>query len=109
MVLYQTTNEGAVLRIDLGTGAVQRRHVPVEPRLAGPWMVLARQGGFAMADGSYDDQSPIYGVADGPDTPAVTLAAWSEPENNGTLAPAWRRRRNPTRCGCGTTRWTASR
>jgi hypothetical protein len=87
VVLYETTNEGAVLRIDLGTGAVQRRYVPVEPRVAGPWMVLARQGGFAMADGSYDDQSPLYGVADGPDTPAVTLAAWSEHETHGTLAP----------------------
>jgi hypothetical protein len=50
-------------------------------------MALARQGGFAMADGSYDDQSPIYGVADGPDTPAVPIATWSPAETYGTLAP----------------------
>ncbi len=87
LVVYESTNEGEVLRIDLGTGTVQRRRPPLGDRaVAGPWMVLARQGGFAMADGSYDGQSPVYGVLDGPDGPATRLAEWSK-EDAGSVPP----------------------
>ena len=87
VVVYESTNDGDVLRIDLGTGAVQRRYVSVGKRVAGPWTVLARTGGFAMADGSYDDQSPIYGVLDDPSSTAVSIGTWSPAESYGTLAP----------------------
>jgi hypothetical protein len=87
LVVYESTNEGEVLRIDLGTGAIQRRRPPLGARaIAGPWVVLARQGGFAMADGSYDSQSPVYGVLDGPDGAVARLAEWSV-EDTGSVPP----------------------
>ena len=87
VVVYESTNDGDVLRIDLGTGAVQRRYVSLGPRVAGAWTVLARKGGFAIAGGSYDDQSPIYGVLDDPASAAVPIGTWTSAENYGTLAP----------------------
>ncbi len=87
VVVYISTNAGEIVRLDLGTGAVTRRLVPVEPRRAGPWMVLARRGGYALADVSYDDQSPIFGVADGPDAAPVVLGDWRTTESNGSVNP----------------------
>ena len=88
VVVYISTNDGEVLRIDLGTGAVQRRLGRSSPGRAGPWMVLARQGGYAMADGSYDDQSPIYGVADGPDGASRSDRRWPTAERRRDGGPA---------------------
>ena len=45
------------------------------------------RGGYALADVSYDDQSPIFGVADGPDAAPVVLADWQTTENNGLVNP----------------------
>jgi hypothetical protein len=87
VVVYESTNDGDVLRIDLATGDVQRRYAPVAPRVAGPWSVIGRQGGYVLSDGSYDERSPIYGVLDGPDGAAVPIAAWSSVDNGGTIAP----------------------
>jgi hypothetical protein len=87
VVVYISTNIGEILRVDLGTGAVERRLAPNEPRRAGPWVVLGRRGGFAMADASYDDQSSIYGVLDGPDGPAVPIGDWQSTENQGSASP----------------------
>jgi hypothetical protein len=87
VVVYESTNDGDVLRIDLGTGVVQRRYPSIGTRVAGAWTVLGRKGGFAMAGGSYDDQSPIYGVLDDPASAAVPIGTWTAAENYGTLAP----------------------
>jgi hypothetical protein len=87
LVIYESTNSGEVLRIDLGTGAVQRRRPPLGGRaVAGPWVVLARQGGFAIADGSYDGQSPVYGVVDGADGGVARLAEWTS-DDTGSVPP----------------------
>jgi hypothetical protein len=87
VVVYESTNEGDVLRIDLGSGDVQRRSAPVAQRVAGPWSVIGRQGGYVLSDGSYDEQSPVYGVLDGADGAAVPIVTWSSVENYGTIAP----------------------
>jgi len=82
-----STQEGEVYRIDLGSGDVQRRQMELEERRGGPWVVLARQGGFVMADASYDDQTPVYGVVDGADGAAVPIGDWQSVENYGSLMP----------------------
>ena len=87
VVVYISTNAGEIVRLDLGTGAVVRRLVPVASRRRGPWMVLARQGGYAVADVSYNDQSPIYGVADGSDSAPVVLGDWQTSDQNGPVNP----------------------
>jgi len=87
VVVYESTNDGDVLRIDLGTGDVQRRYVPAAQRVSGPWSVIGRQGGFVLSDGSFDEQSPLFGVLDGPDGPVVPIATWAPAENDGTIAP----------------------
>jgi hypothetical protein len=87
VVVYESTNDGDVLRIDLGTGDVQRRYVPTAQRVSGPWSVIGRQGGFVLSDGSFDEQSPIFGVLDGPAGAVVPIAAWASVEHDGTIAP----------------------
>ena len=91
VVVYLTSNIGEVFRTDIGTGVTQRRRLPNQPSRAGPWTVLARQGGFVVADASYDDQTPVYAATDDPAGATTEIASWvSGPMGDGgpNVAPA---------------------
>jgi hypothetical protein len=90
VIAYVATNNGDVVRLDLGTGAVVGRSDfnGVDPH-TGPWLVTARKNGYVLSS-PYDPSSVILGVgADPASTPVVLQGPLDDSSLGGTqLAPA---------------------
>jgi hypothetical protein len=73
VIVYVATNTGAVVRLDLGNGAVvARSDFNGVNQHTGPWLVTARKHGYVLSS-PYDPSSVILGVSDDPAAPPAVL------------------------------------
>ena len=119
VVVYLATSQGDVVRLDVGTGTVQRRRdFDGADQHAGTWLPMGRKGGYVLQS-PYDPSSngaggTVLGVSDDPtSTPAVLQGPSDDnPPAAYSWRPAahsWRPRRSPMRCGSGTRTRTCRR
>jgi hypothetical protein len=89
VVVYLATNQGDVVRVDVGTGTVDRRmDFGRGDRGTDVWLPLGRKGGYVLS--AYSDERTILGVGDDPaSTPAVLQSPTDNGRDGGTqVAPA---------------------
>lgn len=85
LVVYLGLGNDDLARIDLGAGTIDRR-VLTGPTGGGPWMALGRRGGAVIAS-ARDDQTDVYGLADGPSSVPQRLATRENTDDGGSTSP----------------------
>ncbi len=95
VVVYVATNHGDIVRLDLGTGTIERRtNFDGSEYNQGTWLPMARKGGYVLqspyASGSNGAGRTILGVSDDPASTPAVLQGPSDDNSLGAtqLAPA---------------------